>query len=184
MIVHRRRWCPVWVGVLTAIGTVGLFALAADMGSKGIEMIPLLFTTTALTLTVLLNVTTYSLSPEGLHVREGVIPGGYRDVRVGRKAVSGVYWRYKYRAPTSGEVSHWAAGVSTVDGLWVDAPPQYGTELEARDEALRMGRELGLSEANRFTGEQPKRDLRVLGAILYWSGLTAFCLVGPLLLSR
>jgi hypothetical protein len=48
------------VEVLTAVGSVGLVASAADLSSKGIEMIPLLFTTTALTMTVLLNVTVYT----------------------------------------------------------------------------------------------------------------------------
>jgi len=183
MIVYRRRWCPIWAGILAAGGTLGLFAIALDMGAKGMEVAPLLLATTYLTLTLLCNATTYTLSPEGLSVKEGVIPAGFRNLNVERKAITGGYWRYNFRAPNSGESSHWAAGVTTVDGRWLDASTRYETEEPARDEAARLGRELGLSEVSRLTGEQPKRDLRVLGAILFWFGMVLFSLVGPILYS-
>lgn len=48
---------------------------------------------------------------------------------------------------------------------------------------MRVGRELGFSEVSRVEGKQPKRDFRVLWALLYWFDLVAWCLVWPVFFS-
>ena len=103
-------------------------------------------------------------SSEGLHVREGVIPAGFRDRIGARDAIN---------------EGHWAAGVSRAEDAWIDAQRQFQTELEARDEPARRGVVLGVSEVHRWSGEQPKSDFRVLGAVSLWFGLVLFCLLGP-----
>ncbi len=184
MIVHRRRWCPIWVGILAAVCTAGVAAVAIREWPRGaMAMAPLLFTGVHLTLTLVLNATTYTVSQAGVTVKEGVIPGGFRDQKVARGEISKVYWRYNYRVPRSGELSFWAAGVATGEGIWINTSPPFHTEGEAREEAVRVGRELGLSEASRVEGEQPNRDFRVLWAMLYWFGLVAWCLVWPMFFS-
>jgi len=184
MIVNRRRWCPIWVGSLCAACTAVLVGVAIQEWPRGIlALLPMLFSATHLTLTLLLNATTVTVSPKGVDVKEGVIPGGFSDRRVPRSEISRVYWRYNFRTSRSGEDSHWAAGVATGAGVWIDTSPRFETELEARDEAMRVGRELGFSEVSRTEGEQPERDFRILWAILYWFGLVAWCLVWPAIFS-
>ncbi len=106
-------------------------------------MIPLLFSGTHLALTVLLNATTYSVSAEGVHVKEGVIPAGYRDQKVARSEIRSVYWRYNFRVPRSGEASHWAAGVATRAGDWIDTSPRFEIEAKAHEAALQVGKGVG-----------------------------------------
>ena len=184
MIVNRRRWCPIWVGILGAACTAVLVGVAIQEWPRGIlALLPMLFSATHLTLTLLLNATTVTVSPEGVDVKEGAIPAGFRDRQVARSEISGVYWRHNFRTPRSGEGSHWAAGVATGAGVWMDTSARFANEAEARDEAMRVGRELGFSEVSRTEGEQPERDFRILWAILYWFGLVAWCLVWPAIFS-
>lgn len=180
MIVHRRRWCPVWVGIVTTIFTAGLTGVALSLeGRERLATLPLLFTGLHLTLTLLLNYTTATVTTDGVSIREGVIPAGYRDRRLARADVATVYWRYNFRGHRSGEDSHWAVVVASIQGDWIDIPSQYETEMAAQQEAARVGSILAIRGVSRAEGPPPHPDRRVLWVLLYWFGLVGICLAWP-----
>jgi len=180
MIVHRRRWCPIWVGILTAIFTGAMLWVAFDTdGRDRLAALPLLFTGVHLSLVLLLNFTTATVTAEEVFVREGVVPAGFRDRRMSRADVAAVYWRYNLRGHRSGEESHWAVVVTSSQGEWIELPNRYETEMAAQQEAYRVGKLLGMREVSRVGGHPPRPDRRVLWALLYWFSLVGLCLVLP-----
>ncbi len=183
MIVHRRRWCPVWVGIVTAILTAGVIWVVLSIeGRDRLAALPLLFFGLHLSLTLLLNFTTATVTADGVFVREGVIPAGYRDRRVARADVAAVHWRYNFRGHRSGEDSHWAVIVASRQDELVDLPEQYETEMAAQQEAYRVGKLLGMREVSRTEGPPLRTDRRVLWVLLYWFGLVGICIACPAIL--
>ena len=90
-------------------------------------------------------------SSEGFHVREGVIPAGFPDKIAARNAING---------------GHWAAGVSRAEDAWIDAQRQFQTELEARDEAARMGPVLGVKQGEPMERRTAKERFSSAGGSL------------------
>jgi hypothetical protein len=180
MIVHRRRWCTAWVGIVTAILTGGLVWVAFKLqGSDRLATLPLLFTSIHLTLTLLFNYTTATVNEDGVFIREGVIPAGFRDWRVTRADVAAVYWRHNFRGHRSGEESHWAVVVASRSGSWMDLPARFESEMAAQQEAYRIGKVLGMGVGRGAGGAPPRPDRRVLWALLYWFGLVGICFLWP-----
>lgn len=182
MIVQRRRWCPLWVGAVSALVTAGLIAVAMQLRLRDqLSMLPLLFTGVHLSLTLLFNYTTATITEAGVSIHEGVIPSGFRDRRLAREEVAGVLWRYEFGAPRSGEEPYWAVVIATRQGDWVDLPQRFEAEMFAQQEAVRVAAVLGMKQISRAEGLPPRRDFRTIWALFYWIGLMILCLILPAL---
>src|SRR5262245_50534256 len=134
----RKRWFPLWVGLLFFIGWCVVFAVTVGAEIHGKEVnwdglvavLPLLWLVGYGTACALLNHTTVGVSKDGVDVSTGPLPGG-GSRKIARNQIKRCYYRLVLVPTRFSNVQNFAVGVEMRDTRRVTLLSDYETIKEA-----------------------------------------------------
>jgi hypothetical protein len=169
----QSRWCPRWCAALfLPAWAVASWALALPHLSPLdprclVALGPLIAVTGYAVCLFSSNATRAQVSPEGVRLSHGPLPGGPPPLALFASEIRRVYFRHARFPTIAGAIRFHAAGVETTVGEMHDLVSGFPSEHDARAAAERIAHALGLPRTQ--VEEVPRSPRASFRPIALWS---------------